>query len=347
MYLSVVIASRLDDYAGDQVKRFETFITYLNLMSVKHWTNIEWELVVVDWNVVSNQKQLKNLECFKKIKKVKHVQVAMSEAEKYSGPNNLNFRLYHALNRGYASAEGRFILSTNSDCFFSEGIFQHIGQRKLKKKTLYLSDRLDSNLFIEGNMNDFYNELRKENCNVSEVGIKYLERPGTIQRRHQKNDLGNFQIAVSYIPLENSQMSQFSPEHEKKRQNVAVWKKSTIRKSLSYVRNGFKIKKSQNIIHEWLCEFRIHTNASGDFILIDRKSLNNVGGYDENDLNMQHMDSDLVIRLLISKVRQAIFLPPAKIYHWVTEGSGGTDPRYVEKRSYQELCEYWLHLFKE
>ena len=316
-------------------------------MSIKHWASLDWELVVVDWNVVSDEKQLKNLECFNKIKNVNHVQIERIDAEKYSGPNNLDFRLYHALNRGYASANGKFLISTNSDCFFSEGIFQHIGRKKLKKKVLYLADRLDSNLFKEGHINEFYNELSKKNCNVSQVGLKYLEKSGIIQRRHQKNDLGNFQIAVPYSPFELSKMSQFSPEHEKKKQNVAVWKKSTFRKSLSFIKNSIRLKGSKNIIHDWLCEFKVHTNACGDFIMIDRKSMKRVGGYDENDLNMQHMDSDLVIRILLSKVRQAIFLPPEKIYHWITEGSGGTDPRYVEKRSYQELCDYWLQLFRK
>jgi hypothetical protein len=316
-------------------------------MSEKFWTKIEWELIVVDWNVVSEERQLKNLDLFNKIKNVKHIQIHHHEAKKFYGKNNLPFRLYHALNRGYKSSSGKYILSTNSDCFFSKEVFDFIGKKKLRRKVFYLVDRLDSLKFRKGEINGLNSRFVNEIKDIYNVSVNFVESEGTLQRRHQKNLTNDFTIKIPYKSEEYFKMSQLFKKYEKQRGLVAIWKKSTLNKSRSYLLRNIMMQNTENIIHDWICEFQIHTNACGDFILIDKKSLFKVGGYDENDLNMQHMDSDLIIRLIFNNTRQAIFLPPAKILHWVTEGSGGTDPRYIEKRSYSELCDYWISLFKK
>jgi hypothetical protein len=347
MYLSIVIASRLDDYAGEQLIRFETFVNFLHAMSEKYWSKIDWELIVVDWNVVSEELQLKNLELLKKIKNVKHIQIHHDEAKNFYGTNNLPFRLYHALNRGYKESKGKYILSTNSDCFFSKEIFDFIGKKELRKKVVYLADRLDSLKFKNGEIHDINNRIINSANDIRDTCDNFIDSEGTLQRRHQKNSANDFSIAIPYRAKEYLKMSQLFNKYEKQRNLVGIWKKSTLKKSRLYLLQQIIMNKTENLIHDWICEFQIHTNACGDFILIDKKSLLAVGGYDENDFNMQHMDSDLIIRLIFNNTRHALFLPPAKILHWVTEGSGGTDTRYIEKRSYSELCDHWLYLFKK
>lgn len=345
MYLSIVTASRLDNYAGKQIERLEFFVNYLSFMSNKYWSKLQWELLFVDWNISTDDHKISNLDFFNKLPNVKFVNVFHDDAKNFYGPNNLSFRLYHALNRGFNSASGKFVISTTTDCFFSKEIFEFIARKKIKRKVIYLSDRLDSSIFKKGLL-PYYNSIftQVSNADTNLISDLLTESDGILQRRHRYIGSEQIPISIQYKKNDISKMSQLNPKLEDKSLYVAIWKRRMGKISIKWLRKQYKIRSDSNLIHQWITKFEIHTNACGDFILTDKRSLLRINGFDENDLNMQHMDSDLILRLIKSGVRHAIFLPPAKVLHWITEGSGGTDKRYIEARTYEDLCSIWLKM---
>lgn len=70
---------------------------------------------------------------------------------------------------------------------------------------------------------------------------------------------------------------------------------------------------------------RIHTNASGDFILAKREIFDDINGLYESTENLYHCDSMSVIRLCFNQVAQCCITAPMCILHWDHPRGGRTN----------------------
>jgi len=61
---------------------------------------------------------------------------------------------------------------------------------------------------------------------------------------------------------------------------------------------------------------RMHTNASGDFILAHKPVFDKINGLYENVQHLYHCDSMSVIRLCYNRVAQCVITAPMCIFHW-------------------------------
>jgi hypothetical protein len=66
---------------------------------------------------------------------------------------------------------------------------------------------------------------------------------------------------------------------------------------------------------------RLHTNACGDFTLLDRQSWSDVRGYPEFEIFSMHLDSLLCFMAYYAGAREQILVDPMRLYH-IEHGSG-------------------------
>jgi GT2 family glycosyltransferase len=108
---------------------------------------------------------------------------------------------------------------------------------------------------------------------------------------------------------------------------VVEWRKFT---RFYFLISAF-LSKNLNSIDELISKFRIHTNASGDFILISNRNFRRLNGFNLNIDSFWHLDSEFVIRATLLGLNHAQFTKSAHVKHVLTTGSGGLDPRYHSK----------------
>ena len=139
VYLSVVIVIRNDDYGGRQLDRFLLSISSLSVFALVY--KLRMELIVVEWNpptdgqpriidAVSWPETIQNLS-------VVTVEHSVHEQLGYQGWE------YEGKNLGVSLAKGRFVLTTNADILFSEGLVKYISRRSLREDCFYRVDRHD------------------------------------------------------------------------------------------------------------------------------------------------------------------------------------------------------------
>jgi hypothetical protein len=138
-YVSVVIVGRNDDYGQDFLTRINAFVRSLD-HQVRAHANL-WELVVVEWNPEPGRPGLAEV-----IQSTQHLSVRVITV-----PPDLHGTVggaspvleFHAKNVGIRRARGEFVLVTNPDILFSQGLIDEIAQRKLRVDTVYRTDRYD------------------------------------------------------------------------------------------------------------------------------------------------------------------------------------------------------------
>lgn len=140
-YLSIIIANRNDDYAG-VTERFQFMIEFLGLKQ-KKYPDL-FEVIISEWNPPVNRPSIENqYNVEKHLSNYKIVTTSPKEHKKISKNGKAPFYEYAAKTTGAKLASGEFILITNTECFFSESLWQFFNDRKLKHEHLYLCCRPD------------------------------------------------------------------------------------------------------------------------------------------------------------------------------------------------------------
>jgi hypothetical protein len=153
-YLSVVVATRNDDHGGDPLKRLQAFINTFDAQC--HRTNLDAELVVVEWNPPADRPRLHTLI---RIPTRSTFPIRFIEV-----PAELHARLPHAdvlplfqmiaKNVGIRRARGRFILSTNIDIIFSDALVDYLAAGHLTTGYRYRVNRhdIESDFPVDGSL---------------------------------------------------------------------------------------------------------------------------------------------------------------------------------------------------
>jgi len=341
-YLSIVVASRLDGYGDNQELRMQLFLNHLEINSKLYFNDIPWELVIVDWNPPNSEAQIKNSLVIRDYPElpIRHVTYCLSDVE--ITEERLPFNLHKALNVGIFEANGTFCLISNFDCFFSREIFETIGTKQIGLNYLYLADRLDvSNASLEDWF--YFTEAIKSHALES-----YPLKNGILNIRHTSNTVGEEKPITLAYPYQSEDIAEEINKYEKVTGSIVSWKWQTAIYFWLYMFRAAlrkRAKVSETINHA-LSKFGIHTNASGDFILAPLGALKEVGGFSILTNQYWHLDSDLVFKLLKSGLLHASFIRPARVTHLTTELSGGRDSRYINSRSYADMCKRWVEMWK-
>ncbi len=240
--LSIVATSRNDNHGGNMLDRMQAFINGLVAQCKRHDLNAE--LILVEWNPPADKPKLH--EALRWPEDPTPCQVRIIEV-----PPKLHHRFKHseglplfqmiAKNVGIVRARGRFVLSTNVDIIFSDELIKFLVAGELQKEHLYRVDRYDvsENVPIEGSLDDMLDFCRN---NLIQICF-----------REGFHNCKTNQVERIYSPF---------PFIGKRLQLIPGWRILVELGKKKAFRIPFRLFR---LYRELL---RLHTNASGDFMLM-------------------------------------------------------------------------------
>lgn len=287
-YISFVVATRNDNHGGNMIKKNQYFIDNWVKKTKKY--KLSSELIIVEWNPDKDKKSLKKVLKFPKLQSYQSIKIITTTNNIYKKKNlNKRIKFYQmiAKNIGIVRSQGRFILSTNIDIIFSDELIKKLSKKLLKEKTIYTAERYDLDF------NDFKKRINNKNY------LNYLTHINTKNYSYDVKHKKYFFVNRTFLSL------------------ILDNKKILAIKKINFFKKKIKFKK----IFIYFCEYffdiffkkKIHTNASGDFTLIDNKSWKSLRGYYEFNGYSWHLDTILLIRAYYRNFKFKIF--NEKIFH--------------------------------
>ena len=143
-YLSFVVAARNDNYGGDFLHRMQVFLNVLFGLWAKH--SLDAELVIVEWNPPENKPRLQEVIAWPKCLKpgmVRILEVPKDLHDRLPNSDRMPIFEYIAKNVGIRRARGEFVLATNPDLLFSDGLIRYLAATRLREACFYRVDRYD------------------------------------------------------------------------------------------------------------------------------------------------------------------------------------------------------------
>ncbi|KAI8329206.1 hypothetical protein BC941DRAFT_443320 [Chlamydoabsidia padenii] len=145
-YLSIVIVTRMDDYAGNQHHRFQNFIDSAFLLA-EH-TKEKIELLIVEWNPPENKRRVVDAFRFRQSEYLTYRIITVPKKIHEFLPNRGNSPLheFEGKNVGIRYARGEFIVCTNQDDIWSHNFHNAIMSKVFKKNVIYLQYQAQHNI---------------------------------------------------------------------------------------------------------------------------------------------------------------------------------------------------------
>jgi len=143
-YLSIVVASRNDDYDANILHRMMVFAKGLAEQCMRF--NLDAELIIVEWNPPVDRKKLYKVLDWPDDLGPLTVRFIEVPAEIHNSIGNSDkFPLFQmiAKNVGIRRARGKFVLATNIDILFSNELMQFLASGRLDENGFYRIDRHD------------------------------------------------------------------------------------------------------------------------------------------------------------------------------------------------------------
>lgn len=257
---SFIVATRNDNHGGNMREKNQFFINRW-IKDVQKY-NFNCELIIVDWNSKIPLRKILKSSFLKKNQIVKIIEVPYSIHKKLENSKKINFFQMIAKNAGARRANGKFLIFTNIDIVFSEKFFYYLKNNTINNKTIYRADRHDFDL----------KNLKKHE--ISEDKIKKLTT-----HIHKKNYTYDVKTNKKYYLRKTI---------------IYILKYLYIKKILTSLKL-FKDKFNMNNL-KILFDKKLHTNACGDFTMIDKQSFYKIKGYYEFDGFSWHIDSLLLFK---------------------------------------------------
>ncbi|KAI8368281.1 uncharacterized protein BYT42DRAFT_503737 [Radiomyces spectabilis] len=148
-YLSIVIVTRMDDYAGNQHHRFQNFIDSTYILAERTKTKIE--LLIVEWNPPKDKRRIVDAFRFRHSQYLNHRIITVPKAIHDALPNvgNAPLHEFEGKNVGIRFARGEFIVCTNQDDIWSHNFHNAIQSRVFEKNVIYLQHQDHHNIHAE------------------------------------------------------------------------------------------------------------------------------------------------------------------------------------------------------
>jgi hypothetical protein len=274
---SFIVASRNDNHGGNMKEKNIFFINRW-LYHVKKY-NLNGELIIVDWNSKKPLRKVIRPSLLNKNKIVKIIEVSKQFHNKFKNSKKINFFQMIAKNIGARRADGKFLIFTNIDIIFSEKFFKFFKNNKIKHETIYRADRHDVHL----------KELK--NYKISEDKIQMLtthihKKNYTLDLKNNKKIYLRKTFIYILICFKKIIINTLKVIFRFKFKKIKFYKKEIILLIKIFNMNNLKI----------IFDKKLHTNACGDFTMIDKKSFFKMYGYNEFDGFSWHVDSLLLFK---------------------------------------------------
>ncbi len=251
-YLSIVAASRNDNHGGDMLRRMRIFLN--GLIQQTRRFEIPVELIIVEWNPPENRPLLSEVlpaPSSNDRLTIRYIIVPPSIHHQYKRADVIPLFQMIAKNVGIRRASGQFVLCTNVDLLFSDGLFQFIRERQFHPHAFYRANRYDIPSSLD------------ENWHIGEQ----------LQFAHD-NFIAQIGKNPNYMNLEDASEWIYSYKWLAKLLNTAA---------------GIKRKFLDNRID--LTLRYLDTFACGDFTLMAKEAWLDIQGYPELDLYSIHVDT--------------------------------------------------------
>lgn len=141
-YVSFIVIGRNDDYGYRFLYRVQRFIDNLIYLCEKY--ELFSELIFVEWNHPKNKKHLWEVLKFKKNRKwlrIRFIIVPNRIHKSLKGPKNLPLLEFVGKNVGIRRANSEYVICTNPDILFNEGLIRFLSKKELSNKFFYKVDR--------------------------------------------------------------------------------------------------------------------------------------------------------------------------------------------------------------
>ncbi|ORE20061.1 hypothetical protein BCV71DRAFT_196684 [Rhizopus microsporus] len=137
-YLSIVLVTRMDDYAGNQHHRFQNFIDSAYLLAEHSQQKIE--LLIIEWNPPANKRRVLDAFRFRRSKHLTYRIITVSPKIHSILPNlgNAPLHEFEGKNVGIRFARGEYIVCTNQDDIWSHNFINAIQSKVFEKDTIYV-----------------------------------------------------------------------------------------------------------------------------------------------------------------------------------------------------------------
>ena len=308
-YLSVVATSRNDDHGGNLARRSQIFVDTLAVHCAT--LGLPAELVLVDWNPPADRPPLADSLRWPAAAaglSVRIITVPASVHARFGHAEALPLFQMKAKNAGIRRARGRFVLATNVDVVLSSELAVRIARQKLRRRRLYRVERHDVEPMppADASPADILAFCRQH-------VVRLNRRAGSIDRR-------SGDIARVY-PLRHRVLGHLPFDLLRRTlQGCPPWSRegrAALAANWAYIRHEF-------------ARPQLLTNASGDFMLLDRDSWAELRGYAEWDVYSFHLDAIFCHQAAASGRREAALAPPLVAWHIEHAQGSGFVPEAAE-----------------
>jgi hypothetical protein len=335
-YLSIVVTGRNDDHGSNLRHRTQVFIE--NLLEQSRYHKLDAELIFVEWN--PNPGVPRVAEQFRwpvneNTCKVRIIEVPHDVHQRFQYAERLSLFQMIGKNVGIRRARGEYVLATNIDLLFSDELIAFLAQKQLRPDRVYRLDRWDvhQNVPLEGSVAE-----RLQYC-ASHL-IRRNMREGTLDLRSSKMyyiyrssnhiaglflQVGDFLFGATQKRMEFIQNKQYGEVFK-----LHGHLQNAIGESGARIPALFKRLMEPEPPH-------LHTNACGDFTLIDKRSWMRLKAYPEYEMYSFHIDSLLLHMAHHLGLREVVLSDPMRIYH--IEHDGGYKPETKADQSFDKHFE--------
>jgi hypothetical protein len=283
-YLSIVVAARNDNYGGDFLRRMQLFLSILATLSDR--CGLRAELLIVEWNPPADRPPLRDSidwPCNGNSLDVGIVTVPEQVHRALPNAGKMPMFEYIAKNVGIRRAKGEYILASNPDIVFSQELFQYLASHRLRGDAFYRVDRFDVNRTVPLALSV---ERQLRFCSTHAFLIRRMEgdQPTSRLARIYRWLAGNLprlqpQRVVRGLVRRGKRLAGFTEPPNGDRQPPIPL---------------------------------VHTNASGDFLLMESGRWKALRGFPELPTH-SHIDSYMVYAAAVAGLQQVVL--PYRVYH--------------------------------
>jgi hypothetical protein len=291
---SFIVASRNDNHGGNMRAKNIFFINRW-LHSIKKY-NLNCELIIVDWNSKIPLRKIIKTSLSNKKETIKIIEVPARIHEKIKNSKKINFFQMIAKNVGARRANGKFLIFTNVDIIFSEKFFSYLKNNTIKNETIYRTNRHDVDLKNLKNYLISEDIIEKLTTHIQKINYTYdIKKNKKIYLRktfiNLLIQLGRNALHISLL-IYISFIDFLANLLKLKTSNIKLLNlKKIILNNLKLFKDMFNINNLKTLFDK-----KLHTNACGDFTMIDKKSFYKMNGYNEFEGFSWHIDSLLLFK---------------------------------------------------
>jgi hypothetical protein len=310
-YLTIVATTRNDEHGGGMLRRMQVFVDGLAAQAERH--RLDAELILVEWNPPPDRVRLDEALAWPRAQGrlcVRIVEVPPDLHARFAYSDRLPLFQMIAKNAGIRRARGGFVLATNVDLLFSDGIVEALAVRSLEKGYLYRVDRHD----VESGLPD--------GLGVADQ-LAWCERHVIrISTRRGTRDLRTGAVYPIYGGLADLPRYLVAAAANHPGRLLAEARRATLTEADRPTGHRSAWATGRRLVLR--SRVRPYTNACGDFTLLAREHWHELRGYPELEMYSLHIDSLLLYMSRYAGIRERIL--PDPVYHLEHDTGFKPDP---------------------